>query len=95
MYTAVEASILTQLFSLKFTYSNMGGPPDSSKGCHERSGVLEGTLPLSLCMDLQTSATSVMEPDVVASASLSCSEQIRAAWSIHVITALQSTRWCY
>ena len=51
--------------------------------------MLEGTLPLSLCMDLQTSATSVMEPDVAASASLSCSEQIRAAWSIHVIMALQ------
>ena len=67
----------------------MGAPPDSSKGCHERSGVLEGTLPLSLCMDLQTLATSVMEPDVAASASLSCSEQIRAAWSIHVIMALQ------
>ena len=75
--------------------SQMGAPPDSSKGCHERSGVLEGTLPLLLCMDLQTTATSVMEPHVVASALLSCSEQIRAAWSIHVITALQSTRWCY
>ena len=50
--------------------------------------MLEGTLPLSLCMDLQTSATSVMEPDVVASASLSCSEQIRAAWTIRGIMEL-------
>ena len=31
--------------------------------------MLEGTVPPSLCMDLQTSATSAMEPDVAASAS--------------------------
>ena len=68
----------------------MGGPPDSSKGCHERSGRARGysaTVAVHGPPDLSyiSDGTGFCGLRLVES----CSEQIRAAWSIHVIMALQ------